>query len=127
MVWDSSNIVKVTVKGKGEMVTFWVEDKANRTPPMEDELKVLNLPKGIWEFSRILLKAYLSTRRWLKRWQQRRKLTPLVGRNHQKLKDKLDDGEEKIKDQRNNGTMEQGKIKEQWKSFNGRAVDMTRS
>ena len=40
-VWDSSNIVKVTVKGKGEMVTFWVEDKANRTPPMEDELKVL--------------------------------------------------------------------------------------
>ena len=42
MVWDSSNLVKVTVKGKGEMVTFWVEDKANRTPPMEDELKVLN-------------------------------------------------------------------------------------
>ena len=40
-VWDSPNIVKVTVKGKGEMVTFWVEDKANRTPPMEDELKVL--------------------------------------------------------------------------------------
>ena len=28
------------MKGKGEMVTFWVEDKANRTPPMEDELKV---------------------------------------------------------------------------------------
>ena len=106
MVWDSSNLVKVTVKGKGEMVTFWVEDKANRTPPMEDELKVLNLPKGIWEFSRILLKASLSTRRWLKRWQQRRKLTPLVGRNHQKLKDKLDDGEEKIKDQWNNGTRE---------------------
>merc|ERR1712083_1195651 len=26
---------KVTVKGKGEMVTFWVEDKANRAPPME--------------------------------------------------------------------------------------------
>ena len=22
------------------MVTFWVEEKANRTPPMEDELKV---------------------------------------------------------------------------------------
>ena len=25
------------------MVTFWVEEKANRTPPMEDELKVYNL------------------------------------------------------------------------------------
>ena len=33
----------MTVKGKGEMVTFWVEEKANRTPPMEDELKVYNL------------------------------------------------------------------------------------
>ena len=22
------------------MITFWVEDKANRTPPMEDDLKV---------------------------------------------------------------------------------------
>merc|ERR1712088_925285 len=32
---------KVTVKGKGEMVTFWVEDKANRAPPMEDDLKAL--------------------------------------------------------------------------------------
>merc|ERR1712130_788375 len=32
---------KVTVKGKGEMVTFWVEDKANRTPPLEDDLKAL--------------------------------------------------------------------------------------
>ena len=38
--WDSSSFVKVTVKGKGEMITFWVEDKANRTPPMEDDLKV---------------------------------------------------------------------------------------
>ena len=37
---DSSSFVKVTVKGKGEMITFWVEDKANRTPPMEDDLKV---------------------------------------------------------------------------------------
>merc|ERR1711879_389037 len=32
---------KVTVKGKGEMVTFWVEDKANRAPPMEEDLKAL--------------------------------------------------------------------------------------
>ena len=32
---------KVTVKGKGEMVTFWVEGKANRTPPMEDEIKAM--------------------------------------------------------------------------------------
>lgn len=31
----------MTVKGKGEMVTFWVEDKANRAPPMEDDLKAL--------------------------------------------------------------------------------------
>ena len=30
---------KVTVKGKGEMVTFWVESKANRIPPTEEELK----------------------------------------------------------------------------------------
>ena len=29
------------MKGKGEMVTFWVEDKANRTPPLEDDLKAL--------------------------------------------------------------------------------------
>ena len=32
---------KVTVKGKGEMVTFWVEEKANRTPPMEEDIKAL--------------------------------------------------------------------------------------
>merc|ERR1719397_1916066 len=32
---------KVTVKGKGEMVTFWVEGKANRAPPLEDDLKAL--------------------------------------------------------------------------------------
>ena len=30
---------KVTVKGKGEMTTFWVESKANRVPPSEDEIK----------------------------------------------------------------------------------------
>jgi len=29
---------KVTVKGKGEMVTYWVESKANRIPPTEEEL-----------------------------------------------------------------------------------------
>jgi len=29
---------KVTVKGKGEMVTFWVESKANRVPPAKDEV-----------------------------------------------------------------------------------------
>ena len=28
------------MKGKGDMVTFWVESKANRTPPMEEEIKV---------------------------------------------------------------------------------------
>ena len=30
---------KVTVKGKGEMVTFWVESKANRIPPSEDDIQ----------------------------------------------------------------------------------------
>ena len=30
---------KVTVKGKGEMVTYWVESKANRIPPTEEELQ----------------------------------------------------------------------------------------
>ena len=30
---------KVTVKGKGEMVTYWVESKANRIPPSEDEIQ----------------------------------------------------------------------------------------
>ena len=30
---------KVTVKGKGEMITYWVESKANRIPPSEDDLK----------------------------------------------------------------------------------------
>jgi len=30
---------KVTVKGKGEMITYWVESKANRIPPAEDDLK----------------------------------------------------------------------------------------
>jgi len=29
---------KVTVKGKGEMITYWVESKANRIPPSEDEI-----------------------------------------------------------------------------------------
>jgi len=29
---------KVTVKGKGEMLTFWVESKANRIPPTKDEV-----------------------------------------------------------------------------------------
>ena len=30
---------KVTVKGKGEMVTYWVESKANRVPPAEGDIK----------------------------------------------------------------------------------------
>ena len=30
---------KVTVKGKGEMVTYWVESKANRIPPSEEEIQ----------------------------------------------------------------------------------------
>merc|ERR1712025_1232469 len=29
---------KVTVKGKGEMIPYWVESKANRVPPTEEEL-----------------------------------------------------------------------------------------
>jgi len=29
---------KVTVKGKGEMLTYWVESKANRIPPTKDEI-----------------------------------------------------------------------------------------
>ncbi len=31
---------KVTVKGKGEMVTYWVESKANRIPPTEAEVRL---------------------------------------------------------------------------------------
>ena len=30
---------KVTVKGKGEMVTYWVESKANRVPPSEADIQ----------------------------------------------------------------------------------------
>jgi len=30
---------KVTVKGKGEMVTYWVESKANRVPPVEGDIQ----------------------------------------------------------------------------------------
>ena len=30
---------KVTVKGKGEMVTFWVESKANRGAPTREEVR----------------------------------------------------------------------------------------
>ena len=30
---------KVTVKGKGEMVTYWVEAKANRIPPSEEDIQ----------------------------------------------------------------------------------------
>ena len=30
---------KVTVKGKGEMVTYWVESKANRIPPSEADIQ----------------------------------------------------------------------------------------
>ena len=30
---------KVTVKGKGEMVTYWVESKANRIPPAEEDIQ----------------------------------------------------------------------------------------
>ena len=30
---------KVTVKGKGEMTTFWVESKANRIPPAEADIQ----------------------------------------------------------------------------------------
>ena len=30
---------KVTVKGKGEMVTYWVESKANRIPPAEADIQ----------------------------------------------------------------------------------------
>ena len=30
---------KVTVKGKGEMTTYWVESKANRVPPSEADIQ----------------------------------------------------------------------------------------
>jgi len=30
---------KVTVKGKGEMITYWVESKANRIPPAEEDIQ----------------------------------------------------------------------------------------
>jgi len=30
---------KVTVKGKGEMTTYWVESKANRIPPAEADIQ----------------------------------------------------------------------------------------
>ena len=29
---------KITVKGKGEMVTFWLKSKANRSPPNKEEV-----------------------------------------------------------------------------------------
>ena len=29
---------KVTVKGKGEMITYWVESKANRIPPTKEDV-----------------------------------------------------------------------------------------
>jgi len=29
---------KMMIKGKGEMVTYWVESKANRVPPTKDEV-----------------------------------------------------------------------------------------
>ena len=32
---------KVTVKGKGEMLTYWVESKANRIPPTLAEVRVI--------------------------------------------------------------------------------------
>ncbi len=28
----------IQVKGKGEMTTYWLESKANRTPPKRDEV-----------------------------------------------------------------------------------------
>ena len=29
---------KISIKGKGDMVTFWLESKANRVPPTKDEV-----------------------------------------------------------------------------------------
>ena len=29
---------KITVKGKGEMVTFWLDSKSGRAPPSKDEV-----------------------------------------------------------------------------------------
>ncbi len=29
----------ITVKGKGEMLTYWLESKANRSPPQKDEVR----------------------------------------------------------------------------------------
>ena len=33
---------KITVKGKGEMVTFWLDSKSGRAPPSKDEVHTPN-------------------------------------------------------------------------------------
>ena len=32
---------KINVKGKGEMVTFWMESKSGRAPPQKDEVCII--------------------------------------------------------------------------------------
>ena len=44
---------KVTVKGKGEMVTFWVDSKANRVPPSREEVS-----KFSFEIAQLLYNYY---------------------------------------------------------------------
>jgi hypothetical protein len=31
---------KIEVKGKGEMTTYWIKEKAGRTPPTKDEVRM---------------------------------------------------------------------------------------
>ena len=45
---------KIVVKGKGEMVTFWMESKTGRAPPPKDEVCI----KKKWYF---VLKIVLTT------------------------------------------------------------------
>ena len=54
---------KINVKGKGEMVTFWMESKSGRAPPPKDEVCII-LQRKRTNFHR--------------ERRQRRKLTPTV-------------------------------------------------
>jgi len=53
---------KVTVKGKGEMITYWVESKANRIPPTLAEVTMrIQLIK--WTVACDFLKFQSSSRK----------------------------------------------------------------
>ena len=53
---------KVTVKGKGEMVTFWVDSKANRVPPSREEVSQFLVAKLL--YNSLCLSASMSARLW---------------------------------------------------------------